>query len=122
MRLPGLWSPSVFSFLAIAIAVFGTSVVVGIALIARAPAFLFWSVLPCGLGLLLHGVMRIAIPPGVVTVKDLVKASIPGAGRSQVDHFAAVLFRVRELTSEQLGFPLSKVLPESRFVEDLEID
>lgn len=122
VHLPALWTPSVVSFLAIAIAAVGAAIVMLIAMLASTPSFLTWLMLPAGLAIALDSSVRTAVPPGVVTIRELIHASQPGAGRSTVDQYAAVLFRVREITAEQLGLPLSRVQPDSRFIEDLHID
>lgn len=118
VQLPALWTPSLIRFFAVGVGMLGTAVVVGIALMARVPTFLFWSIVPVGLAIGIHGAFQLAIPPGVSTVGGLVHASLPGPARP-FDREAAVLIRVRELTAEQIGLPLEKVQPGSRFVQDL---
>lgn len=73
-----------------------------------------------------YGRCMLCFPAGCGTVADLVRRtmppvmpSAPGERSAAAD---AVMLRVRRLTARQLGLPLEQVRPESRFVEDLEID
>jgi acyl carrier protein len=87
-------------------------------LVALAAMFVTGGVLVWG-----AGAWAPRLPEGCATVGDLVRWTVPvgvpdGAGERLIAQ-VAVLERVRAMVSEELGMPLEKVQPESRFVKDL---
>jgi len=96
--------------------------VTGLAYIVFGPWSGYWSVWA---GVLLIGSIGVAyfkarrfLPAGVITIEDLVRTG--HGGEVVVEH--DVIGRVRQIVARQMGLPIEKVLPESRFVDDLNID
>ncbi len=74
--------------------------------------------------LMLNRICRTQFPKGCQTVRELCEHLAISLGPSDPDGERLiwqirVLDEVRRITAEILGFPLDKVKPESRFVEDL---
>lgn len=69
--------------------------------------------------------MSTEFPAGVITIADAVRMSQPYPWQtlSGQAHPVAVTYdvvnQIRQITADQLGLDISKVLPESRFVDDL---
>ncbi len=66
------------------------------------------------------------LPANISTIDDLARGTfrhskkyepLPGEAT-----FPQVLLRIRQITADQMGLPIEKVFPRSRFVEDLEMD